>query len=159
MLTIKGKQKFLRNVGFGPNVRLFDDAGQDRLLFNSVAKALVSGTPASLFSITLADGAMVGGSMEYMLRFQNATDQQVMQGFTTFSAVRKGATTTVAHTYVAANEAKAVSAGTLTLTATAADGGSGLATFSITATSSLSSVTLADIYYSFWPQRGVWTIL
>jgi hypothetical protein len=136
MLSVPGKMKFLNPFVINPYNKALTDAATD------------------LFTVTLADKDMVGGILWGVIRATDGTDMQADVITTTWSAVRKGATTTVAHTYVAANEAKSVSTGTLTLTATAVDSGSGVATFRITPTGSLTETTY-DFNFVVLPFRGV----
>lgn len=135
MLTVPGKIRFQDPVIFNPRVKTLTDAAID------------------LFTLTLADGDIVGGMMMGLVRVNDGTDRQGNMVLTTWAAVRKANTVTATHTYVAGNQALANSAGTFTMTATAVDSGSGVATFRITPAGSLTETTY-DFAYVVFPMRG-----
>lgn len=99
----------------------------------------------SIFTVDLAADESTGGFFLFRIHAGNGTDLQSDAVFASFSAVNKAGTTTGTATYVSANEAKAVSAGTLTLTFTMTDT-TNQATFKITPTGSLTETT----YYVDW---------
>src|SRR5258706_9431792 len=94
---------------------LTDAAGTVKLLPNSVAKTIVDGSATSLFSVAVAASTMIGGAGFFLVRASDGTDFQADAGMFTYSAEAKATVVVGAITYVAANEAKSVSAGTLTL--------------------------------------------
>lgn len=122
------------------------------------SKAFTSGSALSVFTTTSATLLGASGLVFWSIFVTDGTDVQIDTFHTTYSAVNKGGTSTVTHTYVSAEEAKAVSAGTLTTTATAVDSGSGVATFKITPTTSLTATT-ATVTYTIFPLIGAVTLL
>ena len=134
-----------------------DTAGVVRQTHNATAKTIVDGSATSLFSVALTAGQVIGGTMDFMVHASDATDHQVIAGVATYSAENKAGVIVRTITYDAANEAKAVSAGTLTLAFTATDD-TNVATFKLQPTGSLTETTYT-ITYSLFPLRGVVTIL
>lgn len=134
-----------------------DTAGVVRQVHNATAKTIADGSPTSLFSVALTAGQVIGGVMHFMVHASDATDHQVISGIATYSAENKAGTIVRAITYVAANEAKSVSSGTLTLAFTATDD-TNVATFKLQPTGSLTESTYT-ITYSVFPLRGAVTIL
>jgi hypothetical protein len=116
-------------------------------------KTWISGTPYAAFTVTNATLQASAGIVFWAVTAINATDVQIDCFHTTYAAVNKAGTSTVTHTYVSAEEAKAVSTGTLTFTATATDSGSGVATFNITGTSSITPTTLL-LSFTVFPIAG-----
>jgi hypothetical protein len=129
-----------------------------RTIYNPTAKTIVDGSATSLFSVAVAAGAMVGGTGFFLVRASDATDQQAIAGMFTYSAEGKATVVVGAITYVAANEAKSVSAGTLTLAFTADVSVANVVTYKLQPTGSLTETTYT-IEYSLFPIRGVVTIL
>lgn len=136
----------------------FDASGQQREIFNPTAKTIVDGSATSLFSVAVAAGAMVGGSGTFLVRASDGTDQQAIAGIFTYSAEAKLTVVVGAITYVAANEAKSVSAGTLTLAFTADVSVANVVTYKLQPTGSLTETTYT-IEYTLVPVRGTVTIL
>lgn len=121
-------------------------------------KVWISGAAYSAFTTTQATLVGSAGIVFWAVTAINATDMQVDMFHTTYSAVNKAGTTTGAHTYVSAEEAKSVSTGTLTFTAAMVDSGAGLATFTVTPTSSITPTTLV-LSFTVFPLVGAVTIL
>lgn len=122
------------------------------------AKAFTSGSALSVFTTTSATLLGASGIVFWSIFATDGTDVQIDTFHTTYSTVNKAGTSTAVHTYVSAEEAKALSGGTLTTTATATDGGSGVVTFKITPTTSLTPTT-AQISYTIFPLIGAVTLL
>jgi hypothetical protein len=79
------------------------------------SKALTNAA-TSLFDVTLTAGTRTGGQIHWTIDATDGTDHQSYSGLCTFAVVNKGGVYTTQVTQVAANESKAVSAGTLTAT-------------------------------------------
>lgn len=120
-------------------------------------KTIVDGSATSLFEVVCATGEMVGGTFTFLVRASDGTDFQADAGIATYAAVSKAGTITRTVTYVAANEAKAVSAGTITLAFTMTDD-TGKTTVKVQPTGSLTETTYT-IEYIVTPIRGAVTIL
>lgn len=135
-----------------------DTAGTVRCTHNATAKTIVDGAATSLFSVALTAGQMIGGVMHFLVRASDGTDHQVIAGIATYSAENKAGTIVGVMTYDSANEAKSVSAGTLTLAFTDTDD-TNVATFKLQPTGSLTETTPYTIEYTVFPIRGVVTIL
>jgi hypothetical protein len=136
---------------------LTDANGVNKLIINGTAKTIVDGSATSLFEVPVAAGAYVSGAILYTVFASDGTDHQAMSGLVTYSAVNKAATTTAAIGYATANDAKAVSSGTLTLSFTGVDSTNKL-TVKLTPTGSLTETTYTVVYTVF-PHIGAVTIL
>lgn len=79
------------------------------------AKTIVDGSATSLANIYTPTGTVSGGFFTYTVLASDGTDFQSLSGLVTYAAVNKAGALTLTITEVAANQAKAVSAGTLTL--------------------------------------------
>ena len=121
-------------------------------------KTVVSGAAYAAFTTQVPALGGCGGFVFWSSIYINATDIQVDTFHTTYSVVNKGGTLTLTHTYVTAEEAKAVSTGTLTFTATATDSTGGLATFNITPTSNMTPLTL-QLSFTIFPLIGAVIVL
>jgi len=121
-------------------------------------KTLVSGAAYAAFTTQVPALGGCAGIVFWSAIFINATDIQVDTFHTTYAVVNKAGTLTLTHTYVSAEEAKAVSTGTLTWSATATDSTGGLATFNVTPTSSITPTTL-QLSFTVFPLIGAVTIL
>lgn len=121
------------------------------------AKTIVDGSATSLFEVACTAGQMVGGVVHFLVRASDGTDHQAIAGMMAYTAVNKAGTVTADETYATANEAKAVSAGTLTLAFTAV-AGTNKATIKLQPTGSLTETTYT-IEYTVVPIRGEVTIL
>jgi len=103
-----------------------DQTLANRLVADNTGAAFASGIAGlpvtltdaaiSVFDITLAAGTRTGGTFSYSIDVWDGTDGQVLSGVCTWAAVNKGGVYTDTTTCDAANDAKAVSAGTLTAT-------------------------------------------
>lgn len=141
-----------------PQIAQIDDtANTNRIILNAAAKTIVDGSATSLFEVAVTAGQMVGGTFSFLIRASDATDHQAIAGYASYAAVNKAGTTTRTVTYDAANEAKAVSAGTLTLSFTATDD-TNKTTIKLQPTGSLTETTYT-IEYTIFPIRGTVTIL
>jgi hypothetical protein len=140
-------------------VSLVDAAGIIKYLSNSVAKTIVDSAATALFSVAVAASAMVGGFGIFLVRATDGTDMQADAGFFSYSAEAKATVVVGAITYVAANEAKSVSAGTLTLAFTADVSVANVVTYKLQPTGSLTETAPYTVEYTLFPVRGVVTIL
>lgn len=140
-------------------VGVLDSAGTTKLLPNSAAKTIVDGSATALFSVAVAASTMIGGFANFLVRASDGTDFQADSGIFTYSAEAKATVVVAAITYVAANEAKSVSAGTLTLSFTADVSVANVVTYKVQPTGSLTETTPYTIEYTLYPIRGVATIL
>lgn len=136
-----------------------DSNAQARFFGNPTAKTIVDGAATALFSVAVAAGTMVGGAIAFLVRASDGTDFQTIAGIATYSAEAKLTVVVGAITYVAANEAKSVSAGTLTLSFTADVSVANVVTYKLQPTGSLTETTPYTIEYTLIPVRGVVTIL
>jgi hypothetical protein len=136
-----------------------DSTGVVREIFNATPKTIVDGSATSLFSVAVAAAAMVGGVLEFLIKVGDGTDNQTIAGIATWSAEAKLTVVVGAITYVAANEAKSVSAGTLTLAFTADVSVANVVTYKLQPTGSLTETTPYTITYTVRPISGVVTIL
>lgn len=133
-------------------------AVQQRFFANAAAKTIVDGAATALFNVGVAALGMVGGFVDFMVRATDDTDMQVICGRVVYSAVNKAGTITATVTYTTAPEAKAVSAGTLTLSFTAAENPADTLEVRVQPTGSLTETTYT-IEYNVQPIRGTVTIL
>lgn len=138
---------------------LTDNGGTVKLLPNSAAKTIVDGSATAMFSVAVANLTGIGGMGVFLVRASDGTDFQADAGIFTYSAEAKAGTVVGAITYVAANEAKSVSAGTLTLAFTADVSVANVVTYKVQPTGSLTETTPYTIEYTLFPVRGVVTIL
>jgi hypothetical protein len=129
-----------------------DSNSQVRFNANPTAKTIVDGSATALFSVAVPALSGIGGMFNFLVRASDGTEFQADAGIATYSAVAKATVVTGTITYVAANEAKAVSSGTLTLAFTAD------ATVANVVTS-LTETTPYTIEYNLFPVRGAVTIL
>jgi hypothetical protein len=143
----------------GDSAGLVDIAGTQKVLLNSAAKTIVDGAATALFSVPVAASTMIGGSGNFLVRASDGTDFQVIAGIFTYSAEAKATVVVGAITYVAANEAKSVSAGTLTLAFTADVSVANIVTYKLQPTGSLTETTPYTVEYTLYPIRGIATIL
>lgn len=152
--AVNGSQK-LAIDGSGA---ILDSNGLNRQIFNPTAKTIVDGAATALFYVPVAQGAAVGGVVDFMVYAADGTDQQVITGIATYSSVNKAGTLTSTITYATANEAKAVSAGTITLAFTMAETVADNVYIQVQPTGSLTETTY-QIVYNVRPLRGAVTIL
>lgn len=135
-----------------------DSNGTNRVIYNPTAKTIVDGAATGLFSVAVAAGAVIGGSGTFLVKASDGTDHQTIAGLFTYSAEAKLTVVVGAITYVAANEAKSVSSGTLTLAFTADVSVANVVTFKLQPTGSLTE-TIYTVEYTLFPVRGTVTIL
>jgi hypothetical protein len=88
----------------------------DRHLIVAQGKALTDNTATSLFEVALPTLKMAGGTIKATIQCTDGTDMQSYTQLVTYAAVNKAAAYTTTITTDAGNDAKAVSAGTLTTT-------------------------------------------
>lgn len=136
-----------------------DSNGQVRELYNPTAKTIVDGSATALFSVAVPASSMIGGSGTFLVRASDGTDFQTIAGIFTYSAEAKATVVVGAITYVAANEAKSVSTGTLTLAFTADVSVANVVTYKLQPTGSLTETTPYTVEYTLTPIRGTVTIL
>lgn len=134
-----------------------DTAGANRAVFNVTAKTIVDGSATSLFEVAIAAAGYAAGTVHFAVFDSDATDHQVISGILTYSGVNKAGTLTKTATYVAANEAKSVSSGTLTLSFTTTDDTNKM-TVKLQPTGSLTE-TIYTIFYTVFPLVGTVVIL
>lgn len=134
-----------------------DSNGLARLCPNGTPKTIVDGAATPLFDVACASGARCGGVILYTVEVGDGTDHQALTGMATYAAVNKAATLTLTITNATANDAKAVSSGTLTLAWTFVTG-TGKGTVKLTPTGSLTETTY-QITYTVLPMIGAITIL
>jgi len=155
-LTVTGAASVSTNLTVtGGQVK--DTAGLSRIVF-APAKTIVDGAATSLFSMPIAAAASIGGTIDFHVFASDATDHQAISGVATFASVNKAGTLTSTITYVTANEAKAVSAGTLTLAFTMAEDSADVVTVKVQPTGSLTESTY-NITYVLTVNKGAVTIL
>ena len=136
-----------------------DSNNTNRVVLNPTAKTIADGSATALFSVAVPAGNMVGGMGVFLVRASDGTDFQTIAGIFTYSAEGKATVVVGAITYVAANEAKSVSAGTLTLAFTADVSVANVVTYKLQPTGSLTETTPYTVEYTLFPIRGVVTIL
>lgn len=136
---------------------LKDTAGANRLIVNATTKTIVDGAATSLFDVACAAAAMVGGLIFYTVEASDGTDHQALAGIVSYAAVNKAATLTLTITELATTQAKAVSAGTLTLAWTFVTG-TNKGTVKLQPTGSLTETTYR-LTYTVVPLIGAVTIL
>ena len=136
---------------------VFSQDGVNRAIFNPTAKTIVDGAATALFEVPLASGGIAAGIMHFAVVASDGTDHQVIAGIATYSAENKAGTLVGLLTYVAANEAKSVSSGTITLAFTD-DDNADAARFLVQPTGSLTETTYT-ITYTLFPLIGTVTIL
>lgn len=138
---------------------LVDAAFAPKVITNSAAKTIVDGAATAMFSVAVPASSMIGGSATFLVRASDGTDFQTIAGIFTYSAEAKATVVVGAITYVAANEAKSVSAGTLTLAFTADVSVANVVTYKLQPTGSLTETTPYTVEYTLFPIRGTVTIL
>jgi hypothetical protein len=148
----------IRVASIGSRGGYRDTSGLTRFLPNATAKTILDASPTALFSCTLGASSVAGGSMFFLIEARDATNTQTISGIATYSAVATSAgTVTGAITYDAANEAKTLSSGTLTLAFTANVSGSTIS-FRVQPTGSLTETTY-NIRYTLLPIVSEVTVL
>lgn len=112
----------------------------DRLVLAAKQVTLTESSATPILDVAVPSGSVAGGEVLYTIRADDATDFQALTGRVQWSAVNKGGTLTAAINLVG-TETTAVSAGTLTNTATITTGVN-LITINLNAVSSLTQTTL-----------------
>lgn len=120
-------------------------------------KTIVDGSATSLFDVACLAGAGAGGLIRYNVFASDGTDHQSLSGLVTYAMVNKAGTNTLTITEVAANQAKAVSAGTLTLAWTFVTG-TNKGTVKLQPTGSLTE-TIYRVIFNIDPIVGAVTLL
>lgn len=161
-LTVTGAASTTTTMTVGTSLQVTggevkDVAGLSRIVF-APAKTIVDGAATALFSVPVAALASIGGSFTFHVFATDATDMQAISGIGTYSAVNKAGTVTAAIDYETTNEAKSVSAGTLTLAFTAAEDSADVISFKLQPTGSLTETTY-NVTYTLFPHKGAVTIL
>ena len=118
---------------------------------------IVDGSATSLFDVDLPVGSVCGGSFTYVIRASDGTDHQALTGLVTYASVNKAGTQTLTITSASANDAKAVSTGTLTVSFTFVTGTS-KSTCKVQPTGSLTE-TVYTITMAITPIIGNITLL
>jgi hypothetical protein len=133
-------QRYLRATSTGTS----DNSAYDAIIVPSEVP-ITDGVAKSLFEVALPTGGLCGGSIEYSIHTTDGTDHQSLTGYVTYSAVNKGGAYTTQITEVAGNQAKAVSAGTLTSAWTVLTGTNKI-TIQVTGDSSLTPTAFVIFY-------------
>jgi hypothetical protein len=147
----------ITSVGTDGVLAAKDTNGLQRLILNGAAKTIVDGSATSLADVACASGAQCAGIIFYHVFATDGTDYQAMAGMVSYSAVNKAGTLTLTITNATANDAKAVSSGTLTLAWTFVTGTS-KGTIKLQPTGSLTETTYT-VEYTVLPLKGAVTIL
>lgn len=130
---------------------------QSNLSGGVTPKAIVNGSATSLIDAMVDLGWYAGGQIRYVASATDGTDVQAITGIVTYALVNKAGTVTATITEVAANQAKAVSAGTYTLAWTIV-AGTGKATIKLQPTTSLTA-TAHTVAFSLQNTYGSVTVL
>lgn len=130
----------------------------NRVIANPTAKTIVDGSATSLADVDCQSGTTSGGMIFYHVQASDGTDFQAMSGMVAYACVNKAGTLTLTITDVTANNAKAVSAGTLTLAWTFVSGTS-KGTIKLQPTGSLTETTPYNVTYTVFPLIGAVTVL
>lgn len=137
---------------------LYQIGPDGRGALSATSKTIVDGSATSLIDVACAASAMIGGVIHYVVRASDGADFQALTGIVTYSGVNKAATITGTITEVAANQAKTVSTGTLTLAWTIVAGTNKL-TIKLQPTGSLTETTPYDVTFTITRILGAVTIL
>ncbi len=130
-------------------------------VFNTTDKAMGNAAgggaqgAVTLFTVTTAALNAAGGWFTYNLFITDGTDIQSLSGNVEYSQVNKAGTLTqtIQEATIATVQAKAVSAGTVTIAWTMTDGGSGVGSIKCNVTTSLTPTTDA-MSFTVVPVRG-----
>lgn len=134
-----------------------DTNGVARIVPVATAKTIVDGSATALVDVACASGATTGGTLHYNVLVGDGTDLQSLTGIVTYASVNKSGTQTLTITEVTANQAKAVSSGTITLAWTYVTG-TNKGTIKLQPTGSLTETTY-NIVFTLFPLRGAVTVL
>lgn len=115
-----------------------DNAYVDRLIISQ--SLVLTDAATSLFEVALPTLTMTGGSIDWTILASDGTDMQALSGITNYASVNKGGVYTDTITNNTSNDAKAVSAGTLTCVWSILDGTNKI-TIRVTPTGSLTETT------------------
>jgi hypothetical protein len=137
---------------------LYSIGANGRAVFTTPQKTIVDGAATALADIAVPASAFAGGIIHYLVRATDGTDFQALAGIVTYSCVNKAATITGTITEVAGNQAKIVSAGTLTLAWTIVAGTNKM-TIKLQPTGSLTETAPYDVSFTITPLVGAATIL
>lgn len=139
-----------------PSGNLKDSNSLSRFIL-APAKTIVDGAATTLFTVPIAAGSAIGGTLHFSVFASDGTDHQTISGIATFASVNKAGTLTSTITYVTSNEAKAVSAGTLTLAFTMAEDTADIVSVKLQPTGSLTETTYT-VVFTVVPLRGEVTL-
>jgi hypothetical protein len=120
------------------------------------AVTITNASATSIFDVLIASGSMIGGGFVYQVHVSDGTDYQSLSGLVTYSAVNKAGTITGTITEATGNQAKTVSAGTLTLAWTIV-AGTNKVTIKLQPTTSLTATTPFNVRVSLLPISGLVT--
>lgn len=151
--AVNGSQK-LAVDGSGA---ILDANGLKRQIYQTTTKTIVDGAATAVFSVPVAQGSYIGGVFDFQVFASDGTDFQVITGHGAYSVVNKAGTLTSTITQATAVEAKAVSAGTITLAWTIAEDTADVATIKLQPTGSLTETTY-NVLLNIRPLRGVVTL-
>lgn len=146
-----------RKLSIDGSGNVLDADGDQRFVPNPTAKTIVDGSATTLFTVPIAVSSAVGGVIHFQVYASDGTDFQLITGIATYSSVNKAGTLTSTITYATANEAKAVSSGTLTLAFTMAEDTANVVSIKLQPTGSLTETTY-NVTYTVFPIRGDVTI-
>lgn len=136
---------------------ILDSNGLNRQIYQTSAKTIVDGAATALFSVPVAQGSYIGGVFDFQVYASDGTDFQVISGTGSYSVVNKAGTLTSTITQATAVEAKAVSAGTITLAWTIAEDSADVATIKLQPTGSLTE-TSYNVLLNIRPLKGTVTL-
>lgn len=134
-----------------------DSSGSQRFIPNSTAKAIVDASATTLFTVPIAQSSAIGGIVHFQVYNTDGTDFQCLTGQVAYSSVNKAGTLTSTITNLTTVDAKAVSAGTITLAFTMAEDTADIVSIKVQPTGSLTETTY-NITYNVFPLRGEVTI-
>lgn len=140
-------------------VKVCNDGSTIQHLLDGVwaTKATPEGADTAIFDVALPASTMSGGNFQYLVEVSDGTDFQTMSGIVAYAAEDK-AGVKVYTIGELGTPAKAVSAGTLTLSWTFVTGTS-KGTVKLQPTSSLTSTTPVRVTFFVSPIRGAITIV
>lgn len=132
------------SVPLGSASTLFNHLYLTRSIQGGISKALTESTATSFVRVAIPSGSSRGVRVDYLVRADDGTDFQSLEGDVWVSGSNKAGTISVG-TIAERQSTCACSTGTLTATVTVVDAGSGNMDIKIDATSSLTQTTLAAI--------------
>lgn len=131
--------------------------GVTQVIGQASAKTIIDSSATALADVAIASGARCGGLLFYTVEVGDGTDHQALTGIVSYSSVNKAGTQTLAITNATANDAKAASSGTLTLSWTLVTG-TGKCTIKVQPTGSLTETTYT-VTFTIIPIVGTVTLL